>query len=46
MPALNFDGATDVITLPSYGEVAGVATNSKDNIYVYARTGHAGGDAR
>ena len=41
VPTLNFDGATDVISLPSYGEVAGVATNSKGNIYVYARTGHA-----
>ena len=41
VPTLNFDGAIDVISLPSYGEVAGVATNSKGNIYVYARTGHA-----
>ena len=31
----------DLITLPSYGEVAGVATNSRGNIFVYARTGHA-----
>lgn len=40
-PQLNFDSATDVISLPSYGEVAGVATNSRGNIFVYARTGHA-----
>src|SRR5262245_29851746 len=41
VPTLNFDGAIDTLSLPSYGEVAGVATNSKGNIYVYARTGHA-----
>ena len=28
-------------TLPSFGEVAGVATNSKGHVFVYARTGHA-----
>jgi NHL repeat-containing protein len=41
VPTLNFDGVVDVISLPSYGEVAGVATSAKGNIYVYARTGHA-----
>ena len=40
-PQINFDGAIDVLTLPSYGEVAGVATNSRGNVFVYARTGHA-----
>jgi DNA-binding beta-propeller fold protein YncE len=36
-----FDTNVDLISLPAYGEVAGVATNSKGDIYVYARTGHA-----
>src|SRR5688572_6531436 len=36
-----FDYKADLISLPAYGEVAGVATNSKGDIYVYARTGHA-----
>ena len=38
---INFDGNADFLQLPSYGEVAGVATNSKGHIFVYARTGHA-----
>jgi DNA-binding beta-propeller fold protein YncE len=38
---INYDGNADFIQLPSYGEVAGVATNSKGHIFVYARTGHA-----
>jgi len=37
---LNYDGNADLIQLPSYGEVAGVATNSKGHVFVYARTGH------
>jgi hypothetical protein len=36
-----FDSNVDLITLPALGEVAGVATNSRGNIYVYARTGLA-----
>jgi len=40
VPELNYDGNADLIQLPSYGEVAGVATNSKGNLFVYARTGH------
>src|SRR5512132_4687192 len=36
-----FDANADFLTLPSYGEVAGVATNSKGHLFVYARTGHA-----
>src|SRR3954447_17223123 len=35
-----FDANADFVTLPSYGEVAGVATNSKGHVFVYARTGH------
>src|SRR5437867_2824263 len=38
---LGYDANADVLTLPSYGEVAGVATNSRGQIFVYARTGHA-----
>jgi DNA-binding beta-propeller fold protein YncE len=40
-PDLNFDGNIDLISLPAYGEVAGVATNSRGQIFVLARTGHA-----
>ena len=39
-PDLNFDANADILSLPSYGEVAGVATNSKGHVFVYARTGH------
>jgi len=35
-----YDANADFVTLPSYGEVAGVATNSRGHIFVYARTGH------
>jgi DNA-binding beta-propeller fold protein YncE len=38
---LGYDANADVLTLPSYGEVAGVATNSRGQVFVYARTGHA-----
>ncbi|HMJ86583.1 MAG TPA: hypothetical protein VK504_25570, partial [Vicinamibacterales bacterium] len=38
---LTYDANADVLTLPSYGEVAGVATNSRGQVFVYARTGHA-----
>src|SRR5215212_8383526 len=41
-PALNFD-ATNPLTLPDdiyLGEVGGVATSSRGDIYVYTRTGH------
>src|SRR5687768_18012427 len=41
VPELNYDANTDTLTLPAYGEVVGVATNSKGQIYVLARTGHA-----
>jgi len=39
-PDINFDANADLLSLPSYGEVAGVATNSKGHVFVYARTGH------
>ncbi len=38
---INYDGNADFLQLPSYGEVAGVATNSRGHVFVYARTGHA-----
>src|SRR6185436_10390499 len=38
---INFDANADLLSLPSYGEVAGVATNSRGHVFVYARTGHA-----
>jgi hypothetical protein len=40
-PDLNYDANADFLTLPSYGEVAGVATNSRGHVFVFARTGHA-----
>jgi DNA-binding beta-propeller fold protein YncE len=42
-PEIRFDSAADFLKLPPnifLGEVAGVATNSKGNIFVYTRTGH------
>ena len=41
VPQINYDAVADLISLPSYGEVAGVATNSRGHLFVYARTGHA-----
>ena len=41
VPELAYDGNADILSLPSYGEVAGVATNSRGHVFVYARTGHA-----
>src|SRR3954468_24485867 len=40
VPDITYDANADMLTLPSYGEVAGVATNSKGHVFVYARTGH------
>jgi hypothetical protein len=39
-PELSYDANADMIQLPSFGEVAGVATNSKGHLFVYLRTGH------
>jgi 6-bladed beta-propeller len=42
-PEIKFDSAPNAIQLPAglyLGEVAGVATNSKGDIFVYTRTGH------
>src|SRR5438045_1743321 len=41
VPEIAYDANTDLIQLPSYGEVAGVASNSRGHLFVYARTGHA-----
>jgi hypothetical protein len=41
VPEINYDAVADALSLPSYGEVAGVATNSRGHVFVYARTGHA-----
>ena len=41
VPEITYDANADLISLPSYGEVAGVATNSRGHVFVYARTGHA-----
>jgi hypothetical protein len=42
-PVLNFDSAANPLVLPDdiyLGEVGGVATNSRGDIFVYTRTGH------
>jgi hypothetical protein len=42
-PEIKFDSVASAIQLPAglyLGEVAGVATNSKGDIFVYTRTGH------
>ena len=42
-PEIAFDSAANPLTLPDdiyLGEVGGVATNSKGDIFVYTRTGH------
>jgi DNA-binding beta-propeller fold protein YncE len=43
VPEIAFDSAPNPLTLPDdiyLGEAAGVATNSKGDIFVYTRTGH------
>src|SRR5215831_14541368 len=43
VPEINFDSAANALTLPAdiyLGEVGGVATNSRGDIFVYTRTGH------
>ena len=42
-PALNFESSPTPLVLPDdiyLGEVGGVATNSRGDIFVYTRTGH------
>src|SRR5487761_363361 len=42
-PEIPFDSATNALTMPDdiyLGEVAGVATNSRGDVFVYTRTGH------
>src|SRR5262245_24194093 len=42
-PTINFGSAPNALTLPDdvyLGEVGGVATNSRGDIFVYTRTGH------
>jgi hypothetical protein len=43
VPVMNFDSAPNPLMLPDdvyLGEVGGVATNSRGDIFVYTRTGH------
>jgi len=43
VPDIQFDSAVNALTTPDdiyLGEVSGVATDSKGNVYVYTRTGH------
>ena len=43
VPEIPFDSAPNALTTPDdiyLGEVGGVATDSKGNVYVYTRTGH------
>ena len=42
-PTINFDSAPNPLLLPDdiyFGEVGGVATNSRGDVFVYTRTGH------
>jgi DNA-binding beta-propeller fold protein YncE len=42
-PEIAFDAAADPLNLPDdvyFGEVGGVATNSRGDVFVYTRTGH------
>lgn len=39
VPEIPFTFSADFLTLPAYGEVAGVATNAAGHVFVYARTG-------
>ena len=44
VPDIAYDANADFLTLPAnthLGEVAGVATNSRGQVFVYTRTGHA-----
>jgi hypothetical protein len=38
-PDLKFQANADIVSLPVYGEVAGVATNSHGHVFVYMRAG-------
>src|SRR3954468_11866913 len=43
VPELVYDAQVEPLKLPgnlNFGEVAGVATNSKGDVFVYTRTGH------
>jgi len=43
VPELQYDAQVEPLKLPdnlNFGEVAGIATNSKGDVYVYTRTGH------
>jgi len=43
VPEIAFDSAVEPLKLPAnlnFGEVGGVATNSKGDVFVYTRTGH------
>ena len=43
VPEIAFDSAAEPLRLPpnlNFGEVAGVASNSKGDVFVYTRTGH------
>jgi hypothetical protein len=48
VPALPFESAPDFFKLPpdvNFGEVSGVAVDSKGNVYVFSRSNSAGGPA-
>jgi len=48
VPALQFESAADFFKLPpdlNFGEVSGVAVDSKGNVYVFSRSNSAGGPA-
>ena len=48
VPALEFDSVANFLTLPpgvNFGEVSGVAVNSKGHVFVFTRSNSAGGPA-
>src|SRR5689334_20087592 len=48
VPELQFDSVPDFLALPAgfnFGEVAGVAVNSKGHVFVFTRSNSAGGPA-
>jgi len=48
VPALQFESAPDFFKLPpelNFGEVSGVAVDSKGNVYVFSRSNSANGPA-
>ena len=46
VPEITYDATTDLLTLPSFGEVAGVATDSKGQIFKTRYDSHSRAELR